>query len=328
MKSANLGSDASIQMDRGLLSRFNTVFCNLQYQAESSGRSFSGTVREVSLGGLSVYKYEGHGFPRACRNPQDIRNDQVDNFIFAVPLNAPLEVSQLGHSTVIEPGGGAFLATSKPFEAILDEPAGLDCQEFLIQIPGPILRRHVPYMDECCARSIQMKQGAGKIMKSLILSLLDEGSSLSKNQAARYGSAVLDVVVGITPDEQEFAEIRESPRDVAYARVRQRAANFIEQNLSNTRLDANLVAAHCNVSVRYLFAAFEASSSSVGAQIREMRLQRCRTELLNPALAHHSVTQIALRWGFTNSSSFSRSYLARFGKTPSDERNICLSPKN
>ena len=313
-------SKVAVPERQDLLWQFDRTFCNLRYKTEKAERPLSATFRGVRLGELDVYKYQGRGFRGACRNPQHIRGDLVDNFIFALLLNGAMEVSQSGHKALIEPGIGVFLATKKPFEVACDEQGGSAYEELVIQIPGPILRRHVPFIDDYCASSIEMNQGAGKVTSSLIQALVDEGSSLSNNQAIRYGSAMLNIIIGMMPNEQEYLAKLESPRTIAYARVRECAAQFIERNLSNVELDANLVAAHCHVSIRYLFAAFEESSSSVGTQIRELRLQRSRAELMNPSLAHHSVTRIAMRWGFSSSSAFSRSYVARFGKTPSEDR--------
>jgi AraC-like DNA-binding protein len=311
-------------IENNLLGAFDTVFCNLNYQTETIERPFSATFCGVNAGALSIFKYEGRGFRRACRNPQNIRNNMTDIFIFALPLNAPMEVTQSGHRTVIQPGLGVFLTTSRPFDVICGEPAGLDYHELVIRIPGPLLRRYVPNMDECCARSIQMQHGAGKVMKSLVESLLSEGRSLSANQAERCGSALLDVIAGVTPDIMDYAALQEPLRLRAYARTRQQAARFIENNLSDPRLDVNLIAEHCHVSARYLHTSFEEASSTVGALIREMRLLRCRADLLNKALRHQPLTQIAMRWGFNSSSNFSRAYFTRFGKTPSRERSVIL----
>ncbi len=325
LEQADFSSGMASRAGNNLLTQFNRVFCNLNYQVQRSERPFSATFCGVEVGALSIFKYEGRGFLRACRNPQNIRGNMNDIFIFALPLNAPMDVTQSGNRAKIQPGIGVFLTTSRPFDVTCGEPSGLDYHELVMRIPGPLLRRYVPNIDEYCASSVQMQQGAGKVMKALIESLLSEGRSLSQNQAERYGLALLDVVAAIAPEVMDRKIVQEHPRQLAYARTRQRATSFVENNLSNPRLDVNLVAEHCHVSARYLYTAFEETSTTVGALIREMRLLRCQADILNRSLHHQPITQIALRWGFNSSSNFSRAYFARFSRTPSGERSVALN---
>jgi hypothetical protein len=122
-------SKAAVPERQDLLWQFDRTFCNLRYKTEKAERPLSATFRGVRLGELDVYKYQGRGFRGACRNPQHIRGDLVDNFIFALLLNGAMEVSQSGHKTMIEPGIGVFLATKKPFEVACDEQGGSAYEE-------------------------------------------------------------------------------------------------------------------------------------------------------------------------------------------------------
>lgn len=72
--------------------------------------------------------------------------------------------------------------------------------------------------------------------------------------------------------------------------------------------------------LRHLYASFAAASTTVGAFIRGRRLLHCREELRNPNLRKQPIIQIALKWGFSGSASFTRAYRAHFGNTPSEER--------
>ncbi|MGQ3029508.1 MAG: helix-turn-helix transcriptional regulator, partial [Ferrovibrionaceae bacterium] len=51
--------------------------------------------------------------------------------------------------------------------------------------------------------------------------------------------------------------------------------------------------------------------------LRGVRLARVRAELTGPGMADRSVTEIALRWGFTHLGRFAESYRAAYGETPS-----------
>ncbi|EWS59238.1 L-rhamnose operon regulatory protein RhaS [Methylibium sp. T29-B] len=54
--------------------------------------------------------------------------------------------------------------------------------------------------------------------------------------------------------------------------------------------------------------------------IRRQRLDRCRRDLRAAETAHLSITQIAYRWGFGDSSSFSKIFKREFASSPKDYR--------
>lgn len=54
--------------------------------------------------------------------------------------------------------------------------------------------------------------------------------------------------------------------------------------------------------------------------IRERRLERCRRDLLDPALAARPVGAVAARWGLVEPASFSRAFRAAYGLPPAAYR--------
>ena len=59
---------------------------------------------------------------------------------------------------------------------------------------------------------------------------------------------------------------------------------------------------------------------SVCQWIRAARLDRCRRDLVDPALADQTILEIASRWGLTGPQHFSRLFRATYGCSPSDYR--------
>lgn len=56
--------------------------------------------------------------------------------------------------------------------------------------------------------------------------------------------------------------------------------------------------------------------------IWDRRLERCREEIADPAMALRSITEIAHDWAFSDSQHFSRAFKQRFGMTPREYRNL------
>jgi AraC-like DNA-binding protein len=54
--------------------------------------------------------------------------------------------------------------------------------------------------------------------------------------------------------------------------------------------------------------------------VRLRRLDRCRRDLLDPALRDRPVSAIAARWGFGDAAAFSRAFRTAYGLPPGEFR--------
>jgi AraC-like DNA-binding protein len=108
----------------------------------------------------------------------------------------------------------------------------------------------------------------------------------------------------------------ETRAEALFARIR----SYILTRLMDPNLNADTVAAVHYISKRTLHRLFQARGVTVAAWIRQLRLERCRAELLDPAFADRPVQLIARRWGFTDASQFSRAYRAMYGESPAASR--------
>jgi hypothetical protein len=59
--------------------------------------------------------------------------------------------------------------------------------------------------------------------------------------------------------------------------------------------------------------------------IRQRRLERCRRDLLDPALGDRSVGAIAARWGLIDAAHFSRLFRAAYGLPPGEYRLAAMA---
>jgi AraC-like DNA-binding protein len=108
----------------------------------------------------------------------------------------------------------------------------------------------------------------------------------------------------------------DSPRSVLLAQIR----TYIDANLGDPGLSPRAIAERHYISVRALHKLFEAEQLTVGRLIRHRRLDRCRAELADPALAGEPVQAIASRWGLANPSHFARVFRTAYGCSPQEYR--------
>ncbi len=96
----------------------------------------------------------------------------------------------------------------------------------------------------------------------------------------------------------------------------QRMVRAIEPRLSNPALSLSVIAREQGVSERYLRRVFEVAGTRFGDYVRARRLEHCKAELDDPALAAEPVASIGFRWGFNDPAHFSRAFRERFGMPP------------
>lgn len=293
--------------------------CQMEFAPTPLGSAI--TLDSVSVEGLALTRQHSAEPRMVHRRPAHVRRDGVDAFILTMPLSAEFHFAQQGRECSVAPGQFALIATARPF-TIAERPRlqGSALSSLHVVVPAPLLRERCLQADALCGRSLPIQPGAGKLMQALIAAWIEDGASLSPTQA-NHASALLIDLIGSASALDGAAAPGPDPRLQLRETLLQLAKAHIAAHLSDPDLDTERVAHHCRVSVRYLQKTFESASLSVGAYIREQRLQRCRDALRSPQLRHQSIAQIAALWGFDEASPFSRAYRHRFGVSPSDERH-------
>ena len=100
--------------------------------------------------------------------------------------------------------------------------------------------------------------------------------------------------------------------------------SFIDANLGDPGLNPEKIARASFISTRYLHKLFESEGTSVCHWIRRSRLECCRRDLRDPALAHQTILAIASRWGLPGAQHFSRVFRDEYGCSPKEYRREAL----
>ncbi|MFD5191677.1 helix-turn-helix domain-containing protein [Streptomyces sp. NPDC058357] len=117
----------------------------------------------------------------------------------------------------------------------------------------------------------------------------------------------------------------EQPAELRAHTLLRRVNTFIEHHLGDPDLTPRVIADHHHLSLRSLHALFHDEPEGVAATIRRRRLERCRADLARPDLRQQLIQTIAARWGFTSTTSFSRTFRTAYDITPRDYRADALT---
>jgi AraC-like DNA-binding protein len=127
------------------------------------------------------------------------------------------------------------------------------------------------------------------------------------------GDAAVEVALGmlgaaLTKNKESLDQ---NPRTSLFERIRV----FIEKRLDDPDLSPSTIARAHSISVRYLHLLFSERGETVGGWVRLRRLAQCRAALTDIP-KDRTITEIALKWGFSDAAHFSRSFKSAFGISP------------
>jgi AraC-like DNA-binding protein len=166
--------------------------------------------------------------------------------------------------------------------------------------------------------------GAGALVSSLARQLPRYLDDCGAGDGARLGTAVLDLLTAALAAQLGRGD--QVPQDSRQRALLVRIHAFIEERLGDPELSPGSVAAAHFISVRYLHKLFETESTTVADWIRRRRLERCRRDLLDPALRSTPASAIGASWGLGDAAHFSRVFRSAYGVPPGEYRAMAAAP--
>jgi len=99
--------------------------------------------------------------------------------------------------------------------------------------------------------------------------------------------------------------------------------SYIARHLADPDLGAERIARAMFISVRQVYKLWETEPGPLGQWIVERRLEAARHELASPRGRNQTIAATARRWGFADSTHFSRRFRQAYGMSPREWRHAC-----
>ncbi|WP_405563906.1 helix-turn-helix transcriptional regulator [Streptomyces phaeochromogenes] len=166
---------------------------------------------------------------------------------------------------------------------------------------GPLIRRR-PVLGSSGSAEMRLLLAHVRMIEATLDDLSPAGVHAARN-------ALLELTMGVLTQKTDGDEPLFTP---ALAQAAQDLANI---HLADPELSPVMLARELNVSVRTLQRAFAATNESVTAYIRRQRLEQARHALITPH-GRPSISELAARLQFADSSHFIRTFKEFYGQTP------------
>lgn len=161
--------------------------------------------------------------------------------------------------------------------------------------------------------SIGAEAPVGCLIKSIVFSVADGLKSSGDRDATVAGEAIAGLIRGVVDRSRTTSTSRQ-----IFEKARAKALrSFINQHICDHDLSVQKVCGAFGASRATIYREFEADGGIANYILRQ-RLQRALLDLAASAGRRGAVTDIALRYGFSDTSSFSRTFRRKFGVAPRD----------
>lgn len=227
-------------------------------------------------------------------------------------------VSQDGRQAALSAAEFAIYDTRRPYEVVAGTDLGQPAQLMTFMFAPSLLPVSRKRVRDLTAVRFGTSAGLGDLTAQFLLQLARNIDRYSPDEAARLSAAALEVLATQLAHEAGTRDWGE-PAARRHALLTAVQA-FIQQHLGDPALTPAAVAAAHHMSVRSLQQLFHDAGLTVAGWIRQRRLESCRRDLADPALADRPAAAIGARWGFPRPGDFSRAFRAAHGLPPAEYR--------
>lgn len=285
----------------------------VQVPSQDGLRSFEAWVRRLWIDDVALVDCECS----PCSGTWQRRHlaDTNGEFVVVLMTRAGSETVRQGDAeTALRPGDAVVWDSTKPARFDVGDP--LSKRSLLIPRAA---------LDEVNGRAwttagvmLHSEAPATRLLSSYLDTLSETLPALGSSAVAAARNATLELLIGALRVDGDVPST-----STAQPALRAAMDRYIERHLLDGAISPNALATAHGVSMRTVNRIFNATGQTVGEVVRVRRLARARQEL---AESDSPVSTIAHRWGFSDTSHFSRSFKAHYGTSPTDYRLSARAP--
>jgi AraC-like DNA-binding protein len=280
--------------------------------------TFRARLRSTSLGAVELNELWTHNPFVARRTSTLIARSGAEYLKVSLQLSGVSVVSQGGQSITLRPGDFILYDTARPYQ--ISGAASFHMQ--MLMFARDSLRLSASQLQWLTTRRISGREGLGSLVAQYLAGLARQLDTVGSG-SWHLADATLDLLAAAFAEQLAHTDRTDLGNGEAGLLLRVRT--YIEHRLDDPDLDVASIAAAHHVSVRRLQKLFADQEQTVTGWIRSRRIEHCRRDLANPALAERTVNSIATNWGLFDPAHFSRLFKSTYGLSPREYRVKALA---
>jgi AraC-like DNA-binding protein len=287
------------------------TFVGLDCRSDRS-ETFWGTVAQSRIGPAAFTRVDSCA-QNVLRTPSRIARASEDFVLVALGNHGVNGVFQDGREAVVSAGEFVIYDTNRPYELRFND----NFSQTIFQVPRKLLHQRVGSFDALTATTFCNDRPLERLVYDFLISMSQTIDRVDPATGTRLLEQALDLVA------LAFAErLQDRPIEQSFHRsaLLYRLKNYVLGHLRDPELSMSRAAASLGISVRYASDLMAAEQLSFRSYVQAQRLDRCRRDLADPALAARHIGDIAFAWGFNDLAHFSRIFRQKFGASPREWR--------
>lgn len=271
---------------------------------------FDGHMAASHAGDVILTKLEANRH-RVLRSPHLARGSDTAYLKIVAPWQGSASVEQQNRKASARNGGWVIYDTTASYA--IENPERVE--HLIVMLPKDQMAERGVRLNDLMARHVGGASGISRVALETMRSTYQELPHMSE-QAARGAGELIMQLVRLSLLELAGSETAVTQREALKDRIR----SHVARHLRDPQLSIDGIARALNCSRRHLYNAFAGDAHTLADYIQQQRLAACVRELREDVQGQRPITDIALSWGFSNLSHFSRVFRDHAGMSPSEFR--------
>lgn len=288
-------------------SHFGGLECDLYGDTEFDGRMAASHAGDVILTKLESNRH------KVLRSPHLARTSETAYLKIVAPWQGEACVEQQSRQASARNGGWVIYDTTGSYA--IENPRQVE--HLIVMLPKEQMEERGVRLGDLMARHVGGASGISRVALETMRATYQELPNMSEESARGAGELIMQLV-RLSLLELSGHESGVTQREALKDRIR----SHVARHLRDPQLSIEGIARALNCSRRHLYNAFAGDEDTLAGYIQRQRLMACVRELREDAPATRPITEIALSWGFTNLSHFSRVFRDHAGMSPSEFRQM------
>ncbi|MFC7500435.1 helix-turn-helix domain-containing protein [Nocardioides sp. GCM10030258] len=255
------------------------------------------------------------------RTPSLASGSTADVFALGLVERGTGYLLQDGRECSVANGAFALYDTSRPFTWAFTD-------DFVMRVytwPIASLWLRSAESQRVTAISVPCVGGLGRLIAPMFNQVADDTTEISPAGSVRVAGELAELAMTAALEAQSVDQSTGTDLEVLHS-----IQAFVEERLSDPSLNADQIAQAFFMSTRSLHRLFARHGLTVNAWMKSRRLEGCRRTLGSSVQNDLPIRDVAVRFGFTNASFFSREFTLQFGESPRQyraRRHLGLRPE-
>ncbi|MEL7897127.1 transcriptional regulator FeaR [Vreelandella neptunia] len=272
------------------------------FSAAPLGKDFSAHIAKRGASTLNMARATIRG-AQLFRGRNEVRRCVKPDFFCVFQLQGESRVDQAGNISRLQTGDIVLVDSTLPFSFTYEGAS----QQISLILPRPVIERTL----NLSAIELGVRIPSHSHIAGFANHLITEAAQYD-NLDTEEGAAILDSLIMLLKPSVMRSVAQHSPNE----RVFLQAASFIRESIGDPSLSPRIVAQATGASLRSLYRAFAAHSTTVSGYIKTQRVEMC-ADYLRASKSRLGLTEAGYRFGFASPSAFSTAFKQHYGITPS-----------